>query len=168
MTVFCPPAFGVIHGHRRMDRGARRNIEDTARRRSLLGNAPDHQFALLQSPLPLGANCRHSQRAGRPASFNQVELKLPARAFAFVHAAVVAIDHVFEHIAELPLALHRVPAAKSSPRNAFQERPEDSARFRADRRRPERARHLRQRALRHDRAGIHTDGNERDFKRLSI
>src|SRR4051794_28991466 len=75
----------------------------------LLRNTPHHQFALLKLTLALGANCRYVQGAGGPTPLPERERELPARTVALGHhAAVVAIENIFEHVTELPLALHRV------------------------------------------------------------
>src|SRR5215212_8704884 len=97
--LFHPPALGVVAVTHELTGRALKLNEDA--RQMLLRNAPYHELALLQLPLPLGANCRYVQRAGRPAPFREFKLKLPARSFVLVHAAVVAIEQLLEHVSGL-------------------------------------------------------------------
>src|SRR4051794_10960214 len=74
----------------------------------LLRNAAYHELALLKLPLPLCADSRYVQCAGRPAPFRELKLKLPTRSFVLVHAAVIAVEQLLEHVSGLPLATHRL------------------------------------------------------------
>ena len=174
--LFHPPAFGVLSVTHRLDR-ARVKLNEAARltlamtecasASALSRFAAASEFAF--SSRVLGAGCRHSQRARRPAPLAWLECILPARSFALVHhaAAVVAIEHVFKHIAELPLALHRVPVRSHRRGMLFEGSAKAALGF--GRQAPTGAgQHLRQSPLRHDRAGVHANGNERCFQRRPL